>query len=394
MKNVLNGTKRCVSLLLCLTVFFCLCGCTRSQNKGARKYQNGSCIAFYPEGNDEILSYVRDLCWSGRERIYDYRMEASGDLYLVSYSGGESFYVDPNGHEVSVDVVSGEKILSDHLRYQMKKEGIGEAYTSKYWVDTAPENLDLSRFSAKIANGEILVHDAGYDADFTLEMGQLKAISGIDPGVEEMQEETPIYIDPERPMIAITYDDGPYDPVDEKLFELYDRYGGRATFFYVGERITRDELPLIEKGVSLNMEFGSHTETHADLSKMYANDARREVYGPIDYVEEKTGYAMKSYRPPYGARNFSMEELLDIPSILWNVDSRDWSNRDPYATYERIMEVIDDHDVILMHSLYDSSLEASEKLIPELIDRGYQLVTVSEMMEILDLKGDKSFGGW
>ena len=215
----------------------------------------------------------------------------------------------------------------------------------------------------------------------------LKELTGIDPGTRQTQEdERLVYIDPERPMLAITYDDGPYKKVDMLLYDLFDRYGGRATFYSVGSRMSKSELDSIAYGISLGMEFGSHTENHENLGKLSANSARRTVYEPIDYVKKKLGYEMKTYRPPYGVRNSDMEQIISIPAVLWSVDSKDWSNRDADITYDKIMDQIDNYDVILMHSLYMSSEQASEKLVPELIDRGYQLVTVTELMEQLGVE--------
>ena len=181
-------------------------------------------------------------------------------------------------------------------------------------------------------------------------------------------------------MIAITYDDGPYRPVDLKLYEIFDRYGGLATFYSVGSRMSKDELDNMTQGIELGMEFGSHTEYHTSLRKQDAEEGWWAIMEPVEYVEEKLGYRMKTYRPPYGSRNPDVEEIIGMPAILWTVDSKDWSNRDEDITYDRIMDYVEDGDIVLMHSLYTSSARATERLVPELIDRGFQLVTVSELL--------------
>ena len=182
-------------------------------------------------------------------------------------------------------------------------------------------------------------------------------------------------------MVALTYDDGPYRKVDAVLYETLHRYGARATFYSVGSRMSRDELDSIREGIALGNEFGSHTEYHASLAKQSVEEARWAVMETVDYVHEKLGYEMKTYRPPYGSRNRELENVIGMPAVLWTVDSKDWSNRDEDITYDRIMNSVEDGDIVLMHSLYMSSAEASKRLIPELIDLGYQLVTVSELLE-------------
>ena len=87
-----------------------------------------------------------------------------------------------------------------------------------------------------------------------------------------------------------------------------------------------------------------------------------------------------------------MEQDIDMVAILWNVDSRDWSNRDADTTYRNVMNDSTPNDIVLMHSLYTSTAEACERIVPELMDQGYQLVTVSELMQYLDVES-KSFGG-
>ena len=385
--------KKCFLIIL-LSLAFLMSGCVRSANEGAEKYKNGRCVAFYPGGNDVIRDYAMSLCENKEERIYDYIREESGDLHIISYLDGKKFYVDENNEELKPEINDGADILSNHLRYEMKKAGMDIAYTSKYWLDTDKEELDLSKFDLKIADGRLDIYNEEYDFEYSLPLGFLKALTGMDPGIKEETDERLVYIDPDRPMIAITYDDGPYIKVDIPLYELFDRYGARATFYSVGSRMSKTELENIGYGISLGMEFGSHTENHENLGKLSANSAKWTVYEPIDYVSEKLRYSMKSYRPPYGVRNKDMEAIIDIPAILWTVDSKDWSNRDKDITYERIMKRVEDGDIVLMHSLYMSSYYASEKLVPELIDQGYQLVTVSELLEHLgyDMSDLKSYG--
>ncbi|MBR3005222.1 MAG: polysaccharide deacetylase family protein, partial [Erysipelotrichaceae bacterium] len=193
--------------------------------------------------------------------------------------------------------------------------------------------------------------------------------------------EKKIYIDPKRPMVALTYDDGPYETVDSILYEILDAYGGRATFYAVGSRMTKAELDSIKRGIGLGMEFGSHSENHESLSKQDVEEAAWAIMEPVNYVKEKLGYEMKTYRPPYGNRNYELEEVIGMPAVLWTLDSKDWSNRDEDITHDKIINNIEDGDIVLMHSLYMSSANATRRLVPELIDEGYQLVTVSELLE-------------
>ena len=195
-------------------------------------------------------------------------------------------------------------------------------------------------------------------------------------------------------MVAITYDDGPYRTVDEVIYDTFRRYDARATFYVAGYRMSQTEIDSIEEGIQMGMEFGSHSENHSNLSLLDAYEARAAIMEPVSYVYEKLGYRMRTYRPPYGSRNYEMEDIIDMPAILWTVDTRDWYYRDEETTYQRALADIKDGDIVLMHSLYMSSALASQRIVPELIDRGFQLVTVSELLEAkgYDLDTLKAYG--
>ena len=366
---------------LLFIVLLLLCGCVRSANRDAERYRNGKCIAFYPPQSEAVKDYALSLCQDGEERIFDYEIEKAGDIYRISYLDGTAFYVDEDLNDLRIVVNDGAEMLSDMLRYEMKEEGIEKAYTSKFWLDSAPEALDLSHIEAEIANDALSLNFKDFDYTMKLPLGYMKKLSGIDPGVEVIESyEKKNYIDPDRPMIALTYDDGPYRKVDAILYEAFSRYGARATFYSVGNRMSREELYNIQEGIELGMEFGSHTEEHVSLSKQDVDEARWAIMETVEYVRDKLHYEMKTYRPPYGNRNYELEAIIGMPAVLWTVDSKDWSNRDEDITYERVMNNVRDGDIVLLHSLYMSTARASERLVPDLIDEGYQLVTVTELL--------------
>lgn len=359
-----------------------LSSCMESKNKEALKYRNGSCVAFYAPGCISCFQEAEKLCDSGEELLYDYSVQKAGDYYRLSYGDGSIFYTDTDFHDLKLQVKDGMGMLSDLLRYSMKKDGLDIAYTSAFYPMSSPERLAQGRIDARIAGEELLLFFPDFDYELVLPLAYAKVFCGTDLGYGDAEEfEKKVYIDPKRPMLALTYDDGPYRKVDSRLYEVLSEYGARATFYAVGDRMDADELENIAEGIALGMEFGSHSEHHQNLNKLDLEDALKAVREPVDYVKEKLGYEMKTYRPPYGVRNRELEKVIGMPAILWTVDSKDWSNRDEEITYANIINAVHDGDIILMHSLYMSSAEASERLIPELLDRGFQLVSVTELLE-------------
>ena len=319
-------------------------------------------------------------------------MIRQGDFLRIDYKEGKSFYTEKDFSDVVLSVRGGLDILSDDLRYQMRKDGIDLAYTAGFMRDTAEERLDTKDVSIRRSDDQLLIYFPQFQYELMEPLSYGRQICGRDFGFTDDTYRKHRYVDPRRPMIALTYDDGPYWKVDDRIYDVLKTYDARATFFIVGSRLSSSALETVQEGIDLGMEFGSHTENHEDLSKLDAWSARETMLLPADYVFEKLGYEMKTYRPPYGSRNHDMESMTEMKAILWNLDSLDWKYRDADISIGIIKEKITDKDVVLMHSLYESTAEATEKLVPALIDMGYQLVTVSELMEYLGVE-DKAFYG-
>lgn len=192
------------------------------------------------------------------------------------------------------------------------------------------------------------------------------------------------YVDPEKPMIALTFDDGP-GPDTEKLLATLEQYNARATFFMVGSRV--EKYPdTVKKMQQIGCELGNHTAEHKDLTKL--SDA--EIKDAINTVSEKVEKASEGSpttvtRPPYGAFNDQVKAAAPEPLIMWSVDTLDWKTRNVESTIKSVNNATDG-DIILMHDIHKTSVEAAVKLIPQLVEKGYQLVTVSEMAEARGVK--------
>lgn len=375
-----------------MAMMLLLCSCTAaSKNSGAIRYQNDSCVVFYPD-NDTIKEYARSLCEDGQDRTIDFDVVKKGDFRLVSYPNGLSFFTEEDYSDPLLEVKEGKDILSSELRYQMKKDDIDLAYTSGFILDTREDVLNTDDVTVRMDNDRLLFYFPQYDYEVDLSLSLGQSIVGRDFGLDRIEYQKKRYIDPERPMVALTFDDGPYKKVDSIIYDVMEMYDARCTFYFVGSRLSQTELEHSMRGIALGCEYGSHTENHEDLEDLSAYDARDRIYDVSDYFYEKTGYQMKTYRPPFGNRNREMEDIIDMTSILWNVDSMDWNYRDSDITYENVISYTTPGDVVLMHSLYESTADALWRIVPVLMDEGYQLVTVSELMENLGVDS-RIFGG-
>lgn len=187
-------------------------------------------------------------------------------------------------------------------------------------------------------------------------------------------------LDPEKPMIAITYDDGPAfrDDLDRKIMELCAQYDAKVTFFFVGNRITGSFEAVAKELHDNGHEIASHTYSHTNMALAKPDVVWTEVNKTNLVIAEATGQVADYIRLP-GGSNANYLANLPQPIIHWDIDTLDWKDRDAQIVFERVKEEAEDGAIILIHSIYKTSYEASELFIPWLVEQGYQIVTLSEL---------------
>lgn len=189
-----------------------------------------------------------------------------------------------------------------------------------------------------------------------------------------------------RPMIALTFDDGPGE-YTETLLDTVEKYNIHVTFFMLGQNVEGRES-TIQRMVKLGCEIGNHTWDHQELPNMDLDSALQEFQKTDDALVKACGQAPTVCRAPYGAITDEQISAVGKPFFMWSTDSLDWKLKDADADYNQIMNdsSLGDGSVILMHDIHEPSVKcATEKLIPALIDQGYKLVTVSELAEAKDV---------
>lgn len=194
--------------------------------------------------------------------------------------------------------------------------------------------------------------------------------------------ENPYGIDPSKPMIALTFDDGPSKHTWTIVSALH-QHNARATFFLVGERVASYEA-AIDFILENNNEVANHSFSHANLAKCTEEEILSQITRVDTALQEQHDYTPTLFRVPYGERNEQVLEILKAqgkPVIGWSVDPRDWDVQDKDKIVTHVLSHVKDGDIILMHDLYQPTAEAVVELIPELQKRGYQLVTVSELFQ-------------
>lgn len=196
-----------------------------------------------------------------------------------------------------------------------------------------------------------------------------------------------------RPMIALTFDDGP-GANTMRLLEALEEKGAKATFFMVGQNVSKYP-ETVKKMYEIGCDLGNHTYNHADLSTLSAEGIQSQINDTNTQVEEAAGHPSTLLRPPYGSANETVSQNAGMPLILWNVDTQDWKTRDTQASIDHVLANAGDGDIVLMHDIYSTSVDAAIELIDLLQDKGYSLVTISELAKArgYDLaNGQKYYG--
>jgi peptidoglycan-N-acetylglucosamine deacetylase len=188
----------------------------------------------------------------------------------------------------------------------------------------------------------------------------------------------------ERRAIALTFDDGPSPHNTPRLLDLLASCGARATFFVVGDQIAGNE-EILMRLVSEGHEVGNHTYSHPHTIRLRRDALRDEL--------ERTNIAIQRFarprlvRPPFGKdrrRVATVGAELGLQAVLWSIDSLDTSLGEGTRVAEGVRTRAASGAIVLMHDgggPRPATLEAVEIVLPDLISRGFDLVTVSELLQ-------------
>jgi peptidoglycan/xylan/chitin deacetylase (PgdA/CDA1 family) len=199
----------------------------------------------------------------------------------------------------------------------------------------------------------------------------LKQIGGIKLKTE---------IVPDQPMVALTFDDGPSSVYTPAILDILNEHNSSGTFFVLGTE-AEQHPEILQRMVNEGHEIGNHSYSHLNFTLLNDAELTYQVETPQVIVERITGKVPTILRPPYGFFNDEVIQKIPFPIVLWSVDTVDWQSRNADYIYNIIINNVKDGDFILMHDIYESTLEAVRRIVPELINQGYQLVTVSEMAD-------------
>ena len=179
--------------------------------------------------------------------------------------------------------------------------------------------------------------------------------------------------------VAITFDDGPHPVCTPDLLQGLSERGVKATFFVTGERAEQNPK-IIQRMQEEGHLIGNHTYSHLQLTAGNREQFKQELVKTNEVIQKLTGTTVEYVRPPYGCWDKTLEQELSMLPVLWTVDPKDWCCQDAGKVAKRILQKVQDGDIILLHDSFDTSVEAAFEVIDALSKEGFYFVTVEEIL--------------
>ena len=191
----------------------------------------------------------------------------------------------------------------------------------------------------------------------------------------------------EKPNVSLMFNVYENTEIVNAIVDTLDEYNVKATFFIIG--INAKNYPeALSRVIDAGHEIGNHSYDHSNEKNFGREYAESEILKCEELIYKETGIIPRLFRPPQGQYSCDVEKIVNEKNysiILWSIDTRDWEHTPP----ERIKNIIDKNlsggDIILMHdytSGKNTTCDALELIIPSLLSRGYEFVTVSELMQL------------
>lgn len=365
------------------------------------------------------VSGPTDLTYNFNDLTYytsygtDYTVEADGSISLhfkslyqeiklslpasldMSYCTGVTVKMQSEAGNLAVKLYD-ESFNEVFVRYDGTTSGVADHKLSPVLTTkvagiglmACTEMTDYSGFVATVYS--ITFHmKAGYDSGVPAPTATPIPVDPDDTGIWENNADIS-WIDPSKPMIAFTFDDGPVGTTDTassiRIQDALAASGQHATFFYWGNRISTTNEAEIKRAYDMGFEIGNHTYSHTDLTTLTPEKMLQDVAKCAEKLTTITGLEHFLIRPPYLSTNQSVRSTLREPMINCSIDTKDWNG----ATTQQIIDTINnqkkDGAIVLMHETYATTAEAMEILIPQLVAEGWQIVSVSELFKAKGLE--------
>jgi peptidoglycan/xylan/chitin deacetylase (PgdA/CDA1 family) len=188
-----------------------------------------------------------------------------------------------------------------------------------------------------------------------------------------------------RPVVALTFDDGPHPEFTPRLLDILRHEGIRATFYVIGRNV-QTYPEIARRIVAEGHEIANHSWSHPRLTALSASRLKTEMENTSDIIQKVTGRRPTNMRPPYGAINARVEQALlqkhGLDVIMWSVDPLDWRRPGAEVVRQRLVDGATPGGILLAHDIHPGTIEAMPGTISDLKTKGYGFATVSQLLAL------------
>lgn len=185
---------------------------------------------------------------------------------------------------------------------------------------------------------------------------------------------------PNGKYVALTFDDGPVNGTSKKIMATLKKKNAVATFFMLGYRVKESPSDVLFAFQNGN-EIGIHSYDHKNYANLKNNAIQSQQKRTSDAIKKITGKAPVLTRPPYGAWSARISKAINMPIIMWSLDPQDWYYRNKKTNIKNVTQRVKPGDIVLMHDLYKTTGQSLETIIDNLRKKGYEFLTVSQLIE-------------
>ena len=183
----------------------------------------------------------------------------------------------------------------------------------------------------------------------------------------------------EPPKIAITFDDGPSSQCTGRLLDGLKERNVKATFFLIGEN-AKENPELVKRLDEEGHLIGNHTYHHVEITKVSDEEAKKEILDTNKVITSITGKSGEYMRPPFGLWQRNLEMEIEVLPVMWTIDPLDWTTENVDEIVNKVVTEAEENDIILLHDCYDSSVDAALRIIDILQKKGFEFVTVDQLI--------------
>lgn len=292
-----------------------------------------------------------------------------------------TYLFDKNNNKfIDIGDILNKKELITNIKKEFKakynKKINNSVNLDKYYI-----GKNYLTFYINLSKKEYLIQIPLEDIKFNFVINEKNKLDVDNINSIKKEEKT---IDINKPIVALTFDDGPSKYTNEILDILKDN-GICATFFVLGNKVPYGQETLL-KMLENGNEIGNHTYNHKWLAHLDEIEIKNQISKTQEVIFEYTRYLPKVFRPSYGDIPKKMRKEINLEVTLWNVDTLDWKLKNKKQIIKRATRNTKDGDIILMHDTYKRTKDAIPEIINTLKKKGFQFVTISELNEIKKLR--------